>query len=88
MVGLLRFFLLLFILWLGFRIVFNYVLPWFLMHFMNKQQKKYNDFFQQEETKKEGDIEIKVMSKDRQNKSKESFGEYIDYEEIEQEKDE
>lgn len=89
MTGFLR--LLFFLIIIGYltRLFMRYIFPWILKRFIRKQQEKYNEYYNTQENKKEGDIEIKVTRKEKANSEKNSFGEYVDYEELdsEQEKD-
>ena len=87
MIAFLRFLFILLIVWFATRLIFRYVVPWFIMRFVKKQQDKYSEYFQSQETKKEGDVEIKVNKNDTKDKNDDSFGEYIDFEEVEPEKD-
>jgi hypothetical protein len=57
------------------------------MRFVKKQQKKYGEFFDQQETKKKGDVEIKVNKKKNKGKDEDTFGEYVDFEEVDPEQD-
>jgi len=63
------------------RLFFRYVLPWWLARFVKKQQRKYEQHFYNEQT-------INKEEKIRYDKSSvegninPDVGEYIDYEEI------
>lgn len=87
MISFLRFLFVLLIIWFVTRLIFRYVVPWFIMRFVKKQQDKYNEYFQNQETRNEGDVKIKVNKTETINKDKDPFGEYVDYEEVEPEQD-
>lgn len=89
MTGFLRLLFFLIIFWYLARLILRYVFPWILKRFIKKQQDKYNEYFDGQQTRKEGDVEIKVSKPPHENKEKDDFGEYVDFEEIdsEQEKD-
>ncbi|MBN2638805.1 MAG: hypothetical protein JXR65_06930 [Bacteroidales bacterium] len=67
----------------------RFVFPWIIKRFIKRQQDKYNEFYGSQESKKQGDVEIKVTQNDQKSTEKDTFGEYVDFEEIdsEQEKD-
>lgn len=87
MVGFLRFLFILMIIWFLSRIIFRYVVPWFVMRFIKKQQDKYSDYYGNQDQKKEGDVEIKMNKNEKTGRAKDAFGEYVDFEEIEPEQD-
>lgn len=66
------------------RLFLRYGMPWLLGRIMKKQQDKFTQEFKQQQaynqTKKEGEVEINVPQKKKQNKTGD-FGEYIDFEE-------
>lgn len=66
------------------RLFLRYGMPWLLGRIMKKQQDKFNQAFKQPhaytQTKKEGEVEINIPQKKKQDKEGD-FGEYIDFEE-------
>lgn len=78
--GLILFFV---FLYYGFKLFLQYGMPWVVNRFMKKQQEKFNQFGQQQNTsqKREGDVEIK-NKKGAKPKDDDGFGEYVDFEDI------
>ncbi len=83
--ALLRFLLILFISYYAFKLIVRYVLPFFLKRHINKFQQQFynqNPHLDPEEAKRrEGEIKIK-SKKDKNSKSSEIDGDYVDYEEV------
>ena len=82
------FILVLLLIYYGGKLFFRYILPWLIMHYLEKQQDKFtNDFYGPgEEKKKEGEIKIKTKPNPKRGKRDDkTFGEYIDFEEIDDE---
>ncbi len=72
----------------AFRLFFRYGLPWLLSRHMRKQQQKYYDIFgwgnvNDPEKKREGEVKVK-KSKTKHKKEDTDFGEYIDFEDVEE----
>lgn len=67
------------------RLFFRYVLPWWLKRFVKKQEKKYNDYYSDSNSHKEGDIGISKETEE--SIVNPDVGEYIDYEEIDDKND-
>jgi len=69
------------------KIFFRYVLPWLLKRYVKKQQEKFGQNAWKQEEPKEGEVTIK---KTMQTKPKDDngFGEYIDFEEVNNEEQE
>lgn len=82
MIDFLRFVVVLLVIWYGIRLIVKYVLPWLIMHFINKQQRNYDNYSQKTSRKKEGEINIKKGTGEKKKKDDTQFGEYVDFEEI------
>lgn len=82
LLGLIVFFMLL---WYGFKIFLRYGLPWLIARFMKNQQAKFNQQsnYQNTSQKREGDVHIKT-DKSQKSKDDSGFGEYVDYEDIQE----
>lgn len=83
---LLNFFIVIVLLYIFFRVLGRYILPYLVKRYINKQKEKFyrqNSYYKQkeEEPKKNGDIHIKNISKKDQRK-KDNLGEYVDFEEL------
>ncbi len=76
--------LIFFILGYGFRLFFRYAMPWLLTLFLKKQQEKFSQMTgqQQQETKNEGDVNIRKTRKTNKSKEDSDFGEYVDFEDV------
>lgn len=77
LLGIILFFILFYYL---FRFFLRYGLPWILARFVRKQQEKYNQQNQYNSTK-DGEVRIK-NSKPKKGKDDSGFGEYVDYEDV------
>lgn len=66
-----------------FKLVGRYLLPWLLKRFMKNVQNKYsqNAGNTNNQSKKEGEVNIKYSPKDKKNKD-EDIGEYVDFEDL------
>ena len=73
-----KFFLILAITYLAFRLFFRFVFPYLLVWFVKKEVKKHSP--QQATRGKEGDMHIHKNNPSQPNKDK--GGEFIDYEEV------
>ncbi len=73
---------------LGFRLLFRFVIPWFLKRKINKMQDEYkqNQDTRHKQDKSEGEVTIENIPKDRKSgtkkRKKHDDEEYTDYEEI------
>jgi hypothetical protein len=65
----------------GFQLFFRYVLPWLLTRFIKKQQEKFANMNQGRASQDE--IRVNTNKKKESTKDDGSFGEYVDFEEIE-----
>ena len=68
------------------KLFFRYVLPWWLARFVKKQQKKYERQFYNEE-KINGEEKIRYKNSDIEGSVNPDVGEYVDFEEIDDEQD-
>lgn len=78
LLGIILFFILFYYI---FKLFLRYALPWLLARFMHKQQNK---FYQQQgfqSENQEGEVKIK-RDKSKKAKDDSSFGEYVDYEDV------
>lgn len=69
------------IIYYGSQLFFRYALPWLLARFIRKQQEKFTNMNQNRQ--KEDEIRVNTKKKNSGKKDDGSFGEYIDFEEIE-----
>jgi len=71
----------------GFKIFFRYGMPWLLNRFVQNQQKKYasnfSSGFNSQTTNQNVNPETERKNK-KDTETKEDFGEYVDYEEIDE----
>jgi len=75
------------LLYYGSKLFFRYGLPWLIMHFVRKQQDKFNNGFGQEEPfgeKEEGEMRVKTQQESKGKTDDKDFGEYVDFEEIDE----
>ena len=79
------------IIYLFFRLLGRYILPWLVKRYIKKTKKKFyqqnfgtDPGFQkkQKQKKSEGKINIKTEKKKKKDKRDDGLGEYVDYEEI------
>ena len=66
------------------KLFFRYVLPWWLARYMRKQQDRFRQGFYQER-KVNSDEKIRYSEKSVQGAVNPDVGEYVDYEEIDDE---
>jgi len=85
--GFLTFILILLVVWYGTKLFFKYALPWLILHFINKQQDKFHKGFNPSSTKKDGKVNINVEKQEKAKTADPNFGEYVDFEEVEPEKE-
>ncbi len=86
--GLIRLALFLLLIYLLAKLFTRYLLPYILKRFIRKTEEKYKRQQQeyQDQTKKEGDIRINYKNKKHQHKKTDDLGEYVDYEEVDDDK--
>ncbi|HZH70507.1 MAG TPA: DUF4834 family protein [Flavobacteriaceae bacterium] len=87
MITFLQIILTILLIYYGLRLLFRFLLPYFLKFLARKAEQKMEGAFrsayeqQNQTTKSEGEVSVDKMP--RQNrKSKKTVGEYVDYEEI------
>ncbi len=83
--GLLRFLLIVFLIYLFFRVFNRFILPLLVRVTLRKVQTRFyeqNPHLKPEAPQKEGKVTIKRVSKDKDNHDSSDLGEYVDYEEI------
>jgi len=84
--GVFRLILIVLIIYYAFSFLMRYVLPLVMRKYVNDFQKQFTEENKrsQEEMnkKKEGEISIKFVDKDKNNSQHPDDGEYVDYEEI------
>ncbi len=74
------------ILYYGVTLFIRYGLPWIIMHYFEKQQDKFRQGMNDEQNaqKTEGEIKVKSSQKKNGKADDKNFGEYIDFEEIDE----
>lgn len=83
--GLLKFFLILFLIYLFLKVFNRFILPLLVRLTLQKVQSRFyeqNPHLKPETPRKEGKITIKRVSKDKDDLRSSEVGEYVDYEEI------
>lgn len=85
----LKFLFFIVIIYLFFRFLGRYILPWLIKRYIKKTKKKFyqqnfgaDPGFQKKQKKSEGKINIKTGKKKKKDKRDDGLGEYVDYEEI------
>jgi len=85
MEALLRFILIVVLVYYAFKLVAKYVMPWLLTRFIKKQQEKFNNMngFSEQNTNPnfEGKVKVKQQPK-RKTRNEDDFGEYVDFEDV------
>ncbi|MFN2395692.1 MAG: hypothetical protein ABR597_08395 [Bacteroidales bacterium] len=80
------------LIYLIFRLFTYYVLPWILKWYLKRFKKKFYEsnphLRQEEETSGKGKSKVRITYKrsDERNKSLDDVGEYVDFEELDEEK--
>lgn len=78
-----RFFLILFLFYVIFKIIIRYIFPLIIRYFLKHPDKDLSHSQNKKQNKKKGEINIDfIPEKNNKNTHKENFGEYIDYEEV------
>lgn len=84
LVNLIKTIAIIFAVYYSLKIIGRYFLPWLLKQFINKQKEKYqqqNEFSNFDNSKRrEG--EVKITSTPNKHNTSDDLGEYVDYEEI------
>lgn len=69
-----------------FKLFVRYGLPWLLTRFIKNQQKKYSDPFSSGSNPKQqsdsGEVSIKKGRKKTDERDKNDFGDYVDFEDL------
>lgn len=83
---LLNFFIVIVLLYIFFRVLGRYILPYLVKRYINKQKEKFyrqGPYYKEKEdkSKKSGDVHIKNIPKE-EKKNKNNLGEYVDFEEM------
>jgi hypothetical protein len=82
---LLRFILIVVIVYYGFKLVARYVMPWVITRFIKKQQEKFNNMNgapnSNHNEKNDGEVHIKTKQS-KKHKNDNRFGEYVDFEDV------
>jgi len=71
----------------GGKLFFRYFLPWIIMRYFEKQSNNFMDAMHhgyENKRKKEGEISVKKGSSKSPKSDNKDFGEYIDFEEIDE----
>ena len=81
----LRTILIILIVYYSFRFISRLLVPIVLRMFMKRAQRNFQQQFgqQQQKPQKEGEVSIDSKPKNKSNSSETSFGEYVDFEEVE-----
>ena len=88
MEALLNFIFIIIVIYLVFRLLGRYVLPYLVKRYVNKAKKNFyekqqanrdNDY----DKSKEGEVNIKYKKNQKSKSSKDELGDYIDFEEVE-----
>jgi len=64
----------------GFKLFLRYALPWLLGRFIRKQQEKFTNMNQS--TSSQDEVRVNTKKKEGSKRDDGSFGEYVDFEEI------
>lgn len=88
---LIRVALILLLIYILVKLFTRYVFPYIIKRFIRKTQEKYQrerDSYYEERSgkKKEGEIHVNYVPDDYNQKNKDDLGEYIDYEELDDDK--
>ena len=80
----LRTILIILIVYYSFRFISRLLVPIVLRMFMKRAQRNFQQQFgqQQQKPQKEGEVSIDSKPKNKSNSSGTSFGEYVDFEEV------
>ncbi|MBW6491798.1 MAG: hypothetical protein K0B15_11465 [Lentimicrobium sp.] len=83
--GLFRFIIIVFLVYMIFRILSRYIFPWLIRFSLKRFQSRFykqNPNLRPEKQKKEGEITIKKVKKEEDGKIPDDFGDYVDYEDV------
>jgi|AntRauTorcE11897_2_1112592.scaffolds.fasta_scaffold33401_3 hypothetical protein len=87
--GLIRLALFLLLIYLLAKLFTRYLLPYILKRFIRKTEERYKKERKayEDQDKREGDIHIAYKNRRKSSKKHDTLGEYVDYEEIDEESD-
>jgi len=71
-----------FIVYYSIRLLLRLLAPFLLQSFMKRMQKKYQPPTQQQNNRKEGDVTVEKVPKNKQSNI--DVGEYVDFEEMDE----
>lgn len=83
--GLLRFIVIIFFIYLVFRLLSRYIFPWLIKFSLKRFQSRFyeqNPHLRPEKPKKEGEVTIKNVRQEEEAKIPDDFGDYVDYEDV------
>lgn len=87
MTGFARFFFIVIIIYVIFRLLIRYVFPFIVKRYLKRFQNNFyeqNPHLKNQQQKKEGEVNIEHdPSKNSKKKGNDDIGEYVDYEEVE-----
>jgi hypothetical protein len=85
--GLIKLALFLLLIYLLVKLFTRYLLPYILKRFIRKTEERYKQQRKayEDQNKQEGDIRIEYQNKKQRSKKTDNLGEYVDYEEIDDE---
>ena len=84
--GLLRFLVIVIFIYLFFRVLTVYVFPWIIQLWLKRFQKRFYDqnlHIRKDKDYQEGRVTIKKVKEDETVDIPDDFGDYIDYEDVE-----
>ena len=84
--GLLRFLVIVIFIYLFFRVLTVYVFPWIIQLWLKRFQKRFydqNPHIRKDKDYQEGRVTIKKVKEDETVDIPDDFGDYIDYEDVE-----
>lgn len=87
--GLLRFLVIAISIYLFFRVLTGYVLPWILKFWLKRFQKRFydqNPHIRKDKNYQEGRVTIKKVKEDESANIPDNFGDYVDYEDVDDDK--
>ncbi len=87
LVNLIKTIAIIFAVYYGLKLIGRYVFPWLLKRFINKQQEKFYNQTQSGNSRTERqEGEVKITGAPQRSSKKDDLGEYVDYEEIKDDK--
>ncbi|MDY0101440.1 MAG: hypothetical protein RBS07_00780 [Lentimicrobium sp.] len=87
--GIIRFLAIAIMVYLFFRVLSVFILPWLVKFWLKRFQARFydqNPHLRKEQDSREGEITIKKVAKDDPVNIPDDFGDYIDYEDVNEEK--